>query len=123
MPTSSSNVRSQDYIGKHLLRLSSSQFDPKPTRGPHSARHVLARRSLAALAPRDGPDLGSVATLRGGGDGVKVLSPGNRAITEWLLLVMGCFQHIVANEIKQSPDLQSGYRDVLDESGCEWAMI
>jgi hypothetical protein len=28
MPTSSSNVRSQQYAGKHLLRLSSSQFDP-----------------------------------------------------------------------------------------------
>jgi hypothetical protein len=33
---SSSNVRSQVYTGKHLLRLSSSQFDPTAT---------LARRS------------------------------------------------------------------------------
>jgi hypothetical protein len=31
MPTSSSNVRSQQYTGKHLPRLSSSQFDPKQT--------------------------------------------------------------------------------------------
>ena len=28
MPISSSNVRSQQYTGKHLLRLSSSQFGP-----------------------------------------------------------------------------------------------
>jgi hypothetical protein len=31
MPTSSSNVCSQQYTGKHLLRLSSSQFDPEET--------------------------------------------------------------------------------------------
>ena len=33
MPISSSNVRSQQYTGKHLLRLSSSQFDPSATLG------------------------------------------------------------------------------------------
>jgi hypothetical protein len=35
MPTSSSNVRSQKYTGRHLLRLSSSDFDPKRSRQPY----------------------------------------------------------------------------------------
>jgi hypothetical protein len=38
MPTSSSNVRSQQYTGRHLPRLSSSQFDPRQTlRAPFGA--------------------------------------------------------------------------------------
>jgi hypothetical protein len=47
MPTSSSNVGSQEYTGKHLLRLSSSQFDPQETFAtqlPNTLIHGTNRR-------------------------------------------------------------------------------
>jgi hypothetical protein len=50
MPTSSSNVGRQQYTGKHLLRLSSSQFDPEPTWVAEQRRAAETRRLLSATS-------------------------------------------------------------------------
>jgi len=47
MPTSSSNVGSQEHTGKHLLRLSSSQFDPEETLWCH--RPLILPRSRSPV--------------------------------------------------------------------------
>src|ERR1700716_449804 len=49
MPTASSNVRVRGQSGKHLLVLSSSQFDPNQTSGErYRAKLWRQRRRLAA---------------------------------------------------------------------------
>jgi hypothetical protein len=50
--TSSRNVRSQESTGKHLLRLSSSRFDPKRSskkRNPHRLSRVRDHAALREL--------------------------------------------------------------------------
>jgi hypothetical protein len=55
MPTASSNVRFQGQLGKHLLALSFSQFDPTQTLRGHSAGDapVETTQLLIALEAQD----------------------------------------------------------------------
>jgi hypothetical protein len=54
MPTSSSNVRSQEYTGRHLLGLSFSDFDPNGQAA--CSRRITVAKALSRIVPRENPE-------------------------------------------------------------------
>src|SRR5947199_7856970 len=74
-----------------------------------------------ALAPDDTQASHRHGSRRGGNE-VEVLAPGQFAIHDRVLVLIGCGQHVVADETKHLGDLDVGSLHPAEQRRREWAV-